>query len=739
MRMCLVNREVSPYFGAGIGVYVAEMARAYAAAGHDVHLITAPHEGLGDPLAADHLPGVAVHVADPKHRGRTVHDQSVRFARYGFQGHALACHRVLRLLHEREPFDYIEFPEYWADGYFALTDRHATGAFGDAVLGVRLHSPTELVRSLNGEDVLDTPTALLERMELECLRMADVLVSPCHALLGHAQRMLAEADAEAPAGEVVPYPFDLTKAPPDAPVDGGDLPDGEGPLVLYFGRLERRKGVDLLAEAATRLLGRGVAMRLLMVGGDTKSGRFGRSMRADLEAAFGDELGRRVRIEGARPREQLGGLLRAADVIVLPSRWENFPNALLESMAIGGCCIVGSAGGMAEIVQDGVSGAVFPTGESAALERTLESLLADPERRAAYGQAARERVASLCRPRDVVARMESLMGSVRAARPDRIATPIASAVQPRVSVIVPFYNLAHTLPETLESIRAQTFGDYEVLVVDDGSTQPESRAMVDRLEREFDGDRWRVLRKPNGGLGSARNFGIRHARADLVLPLDADDILAPAFLERVVGAMDRDPGLAAVGTLVAFWSESPGEVTGSWLPVGFDRDILCCDNWACNATALLRRDAVLAAGGYDERLTAFEDWDLYCALARRGERCMIVPEFLFHYRIRPGSMLRTEGFSRKVALRSHILARHPGLARRPERALRIELAKSEGYELDQRVRELLDENIRYRLADKVNQALKGVRLQQSVKSLARLAVRPRAARTAADERARAAT
>ena len=743
MRICLVSKEVAPFWGAGIGVYVAEMARAYVAAGHDVHVITAPHAGVGDGRREPALGGVTLHAADPNALGNDPEARAIAISRYGFQAHALACHRVLKRLHAQDPFDYIEFPEYWADGYYALTDRHTTGAFEDAVMGVRLHTPTELARELNGEHAIDVPTALLERMELECVRMADVVVSPCRSLLDHVRGMLETVDEAMPPGHVVPYPFDIEGTRERLSGSAGPLPEGEGPLVLYFGRLERRKGVDLLATAAINLMDRGVNMRLMMVGGDTRSGRFGRWMGEDLRARFGDRMGRRVRIEGPRNRDELGGLIRAADVVCLPSRWENFPNALLESMALGSCCIVGNAGGMAEIVHDGVSGATFEAGDAAALERRLESVLTDGLRRAAFGLAAPKRLAELCEPAMIVRRMEGLIESVASAAP-RVPGPSparpgpAPDGAPHVSVIVPFYNLADTLPETLDSLRAQTFQEFEVIVVDDGSTHADSREMIDRLEREFADEaghpRWRVLRKPNGGLGSARNAGIAAAQADLILPLDADDILEPTYLATLVRAMALDPSLAAVSTFSRYFETTPDHVVGCWLPVGFDRDLLCCENWAANATALMRKSAILECGGYDEWLTAYEDWDLYCGMARRGHRCMIVPEFLFCYRLRPGSMLRTEGFSRRMALRAHMLARHRGLALRPERALRIEITKSEGYQLEQRVREVLYENIRYRLADKVNDRLKGLKLQHGVKSLARRAMTPRRAANSTDAR-----
>ncbi|HEY3445911.1 MAG TPA: glycosyltransferase family A protein [Myxococcales bacterium] len=244
---------------------------------------------------------------------------------------------------------------------------------------------------------------------------------------------------------------------------------------------------------------------------------------------------------------------------------------------------------------------------------------------------------------------------------------------PAVSVVVPFFNLARYLPETLASIRRQTFESYEIVVVDDGSTDSDCADLLRRLE----GEGVRVVRKPNGGLASARNAGFREARGRFVLPLDADDLIAPDYLETAVRALSLDSGLSYVTTLVADFETSPEKPTGGWCPWGADMDLLPVMNCAGACTALFVRDDVLAVGGYDETLTSFEDWDLYATLAGKGFEGLVLPQFLFFYRSRPGSMLRTEGVDRRGELRSRLVQKHLASAPHPERAARLLISELE--------------------------------------------------------------
>jgi glycosyltransferase involved in cell wall biosynthesis len=223
---------------------------------------------------------------------------------------------------------------------------------------------------------------------------------------------------------------------------------------------------------------------------------------------------------------------------------------------------------------------------------------------------------------------------------------------PRVSVIVPCYNQGEFLAVAVDSVLAQTYRDFEIVVVDDGSTDPATRAAL----ADFRRPRTRVIDAVHGGLAAARNLAIAHSTGAYLCALDADDWLDPSFLAKTVPVLDGDPSIAFVSS----WLRTFGEEDWEWTPERCDLPTLLWENTVLTA-ALVRRDAVLAAGGYDAAMPVQgdEDWDLWLTLAERGCRGVILPEVLFHYRRRAGSMSTVASYGPgHLPLARYRLAKH---------------------------------------------------------------------------------
>lgn len=212
-----------------------------------------------------------------------------------------------------------------------------------------------------------------------------------------------------------------------------------------------------------------------------------------------------------------------------------------------------------------------------------------------------------------------------------------------VSVIIPAYNAAETIDETLRSVLAQTHTALEIIVVDDGSQDQTAAIVTQYCERD---GRVRLICQTNLGVASARNLAIAAATADIIAPVDADDLWAPTKIERQLAALES--GGPHVG-LVYCWSAVIDEhsyiIDRSDTPTD-DGDVLarmCRGNLPGNASCvLLRKEAVLKAGGYDPTLRlrkaqGCEDLLLYYRIARR-HRAALVPAFLTGYRRTPGNM-----------------------------------------------------------------------------------------------------
>ncbi len=223
--------------------------------------------------------------------------------------------------------------------------------------------------------------------------------------------------------------------------------------------------------------------------------------------------------------------------------------------------------------------------------------------------------------------------------------PVVGAYGPLVSVIVPAFNAAYTLAETLSSLAAQTFRNFEVIIVDDGSQDDTVKIACEFCAQE---PRARLLQQPNAGVAAARNAGLRAARGAFIAPLDADDVWHSEFLSLVVDAALT----AAVPPVMVYALSRTIDASGNIIGTSFATTLsgpayfrsLMCNPVGNGSAALMRRDACLAAGCYDEHLRSAgaqgcEDYLMTLRLAARGP-ILGIAKYLVGYRLHAGSMSR---------------------------------------------------------------------------------------------------
>lgn len=222
-----------------------------------------------------------------------------------------------------------------------------------------------------------------------------------------------------------------------------------------------------------------------------------------------------------------------------------------------------------------------------------------------------------------------------------------------LSVVIPCYELGELLVEAVASVERTAAGSCELIVVDDGSRQPRTLEVLAALRQGG----YRVLDQPNSGLAAARNRGIAEARGRYILPLDADNRLAPEFIAAAIQVLDSRPEVGVVyGDRLDF-----GARAGRQPIREFDLPELLWANYI-DACAAYRREIWEACGGYDAGALVWEDWELWVAIAERGWRFHRLPAVTFEYRVRPNSMLaeaEREGIRPQV--RGHVYRKHHGL------------------------------------------------------------------------------
>ncbi len=200
---------------------------------------------------------------------------------------------------------------------------------------------------------------------------------------------------------------------------------------------------------------------------------------------------------------------------------------------------------------------------------------------------------------------------------------------PRVSIIIPVYNGAATIERALKSVFDQTFTDYEVVVVDDGSTD-DTPAVLAKY-----GDKLRVVRQANRGLPAARNAAIAASRGELLALIDHDDEWLPQKLEFAVAAMRADPGAALLYSDMIVVNEAGEEFR--WSQIGSDTahaptmDEMLARIWPITpSTVVMRRDAFDRAGGFCEQLISAEDIHFWLLMREQGH-FIYLPEKLVRF------------------------------------------------------------------------------------------------------------
>jgi glycosyltransferase involved in cell wall biosynthesis len=207
--------------------------------------------------------------------------------------------------------------------------------------------------------------------------------------------------------------------------------------------------------------------------------------------------------------------------------------------------------------------------------------------------------------------------------------------RPRVSVVMTVYNAERYLREAVESILNQTFGDFEFIVVNDGSTDGSRRILEEYARRD---GRIRLVSRPNTGIVAAANEGIAAARGEYLARMDADDVSLPRRFEKQVAYLDAHPECVIVGSRVLSTDPHGIPVAPSEHALTheeIDAQLMTATGgWALLQPAtMMRLDAVRAVGGYRGKYNISEDHDLFLRLAERGKVANL-PEVLFHYRRR---------------------------------------------------------------------------------------------------------
>ncbi len=248
----------------------------------------------------------------------------------------------------------------------------------------------------------------------------------------------------------------------------------------------------------------------------------------------------------------------------------------------------------------------------------------------------------------------------------------------KVSVLMTIYNAAPFLRESIDSLMAQSFSDWELIAVENGSTDGSAAILAD-----YKDPRIRVFPFPrNIGRTPALAYALSHSKGEYAAVLDADDFAYPQRFSRQVEFLDNNPETVLVASWVERMDEK-GRVFGTWEPPVNTDELHECLGWInpiVNSSAMYRRENALAAGGYPQQYTYAQDFALTLALAQYG-KLAVMGEYLCKLRIFSGNMSHSSRHAIDVAAESMALMKYAGeklpLSKKARRMNRCAIAKYE--------------------------------------------------------------
>ena len=224
---------------------------------------------------------------------------------------------------------------------------------------------------------------------------------------------------------------------------------------------------------------------------------------------------------------------------------------------------------------------------------------------------------------------------------------------PLFSVIIPCYNQGQYLRETVQSVIASTYTDIEIIIVDDGSKDNSHEVATELIQAHKTRD-IHYVHQNNSGPSKARNHGIRLAKGKYILPLDADDRIAPNYISEAVTVLENTPGVK----LVYCEAEKFEGKTGHWKLRPFSLDLLARDNMIF-VSGIFRKSDWEKCGGFDENMIwGREDWEFWISLLKSGGEVVKLPFVGFYYRVKANSRRKGMTSERKKKIIAYINHKH---------------------------------------------------------------------------------
>ena len=551
--------------------------------------------------------------------------------------------QVLRNLENvYESLEYIEFPDWGGLAFASIQEKLLGLAFVNSIIAIRVHSTDSILASFE-DRYIDSSALCLHDLERKALADCDLVVAHLPTIADKVKIFYGFTDSE--------WDNRVLIQPCPVVIDGTTVSTStiinENTPIVFSSKIQSVKRPDVFIRGCVGFLQerpryQGSIMMLAHA--------FDVDYLNRLKRLIPDDLNHRFIID-THASSSIRNMTIARSVCVFSSIYESFCLAAYEASMMGALCILNHqnpAFGDKTPWEDDINCLKY----DGSAEGLRNSLIKVFEEKPILSSAV------LFEPNNFWVKIEEII-----IKKNTIMPKINEEEFPLVSVIIPHFNLGSYLTRTLKNVLDSTYPKFEVIVIDDGSTDPISMEIINKIERLSEPRIQLVRNGYNRGLAATRNVGLAHAKGAYVLTLDADDFISSRFIETAVNALKSNKKYDFVATQAAYFSDiEEGSLENKEcyndyaIFLGEAGTIGLYQNRFSTATVLARKD-VITKLGYREDLEAYEDWDLYLRALINGHRILVTNDIQFFYRKRENSMIHSKEMRLRYKTLHHALLR----------------------------------------------------------------------------------
>lgn len=648
MKYWLLTTEYPPAHGGGISTYCRFTAQMLSEAGYKVTVFV-NDDSQADFTITDEPSGIRIIRFNPNRNG--LHQSLGYTARlsYAFAG------MVKKMIELEGRPDLIESQDYLGIAYYLTQYKHCGYAFLTGVpIVLTIHSPAFVYLLYNRVPVYRFPDFWTGEMEKQSIVAADALIAPTHFILDEINKHVSTAGI---LTKIIANPYRSSHQP------GLSFTRNK---IVYYGKLSAQKGSFELLEYFKELWSGGFTHPLYIIGGmdivfypEMKTmGQLVKSMYAEyLEKGL---LQLHEKIDPA----QLPDYLQDAHVVIVPSIVDNMPYVVMEAMSLGKIVLASVQGGQREMLENGVSGFLFDHHEPASFGRQLKNILSLTEEQVQQaGGVASRKVVNDYSFETIREQKTGFLEKVKNKQPvgNRFPFLRQEKIQPAaeimyvpnlLSVVIPFFNMGKYIEECILSVCNSTYKNIELLIIDDGSTDA---ASIKKLLQYSTRSNITVVNRANEGLAATRNYGAKLARGEYLAFLDADDKVAACYYEKAIAVLNKNDNVFFSGAWVQYF-ENSHDVWPAFTP----QPPYALLHNPVNSSSLVYKRSAFLSGGLNDKQTGYgmEDYESVVNMLEHGFNGVVLPEILFYYRIRNGSMFRNISNEKLLFSNRYIVEKH---------------------------------------------------------------------------------